>query len=215
MKISTLLQILLILLNSFIFIQSQVDEDTSMRALSCISVINHKNKEKEGVEPSVYSPEMLSCFMKISNDQTDRILSNLESGVIPLDDEEIDELTDAESLKDYSSEEIRQKTDELENAIKEFKKFDEDFSKLKEKKENGDSDNGDDNNNNQDSNNEKKGGWFGWLYKIINDWLDDNKSLFIGIAIVLMVGILTAIFGKPYEEDIENGRKVPPKDKSE
>ena len=213
MKISTILHILLIILNSFIFIESQVDEEISMRVLSCMNVINHKGKEKEGVEPSVYSPEMLSCFMKISNEQTDRILSNFESGVIPLDDEEIDELTDAESLRDYSSEEIKKKSDELENAIKEFKKFDEDFNKLKEQKENGDSDNGDDNNN-QD-NNEKKGGWFGWLFKIINDWLDDNKSLFIGMVIVVMVCILTAIFGKPYEEDIENGKKVPPKNKSE
>ena len=212
MKIS---QILLIILFSFIFCQGQLDEETSMRALSCMSVINHKNKEKVGVEPSVYSPEMLSCFLKISNEQTDRILSNLESKVIPLNDEEIEELTDIESLKDYPSEEIRKKTDELENAIKEFKKFDEDFTKLKEEKEKENSGGGDNSNNNQDNNNENKKGWFEWLSKTINDWLDDNKSLFIGIVICVLVAILTALFGKPYEEDIQNGRKEPPKDKSE
>ena len=35
------------------------------------------------------------------------------------------------------------------------------------------------------------------------------------MVIVVMVYFLTAIFGNPYEEDIENGKKVPPKNKSE
>ena len=208
--------IIFILLNSFLFIknQSPLDEDTSMRALSCISVIHHKNKGKDGEEPSVYSPEMLSCFMKISNEQSDRILSSLESGAIPLEDDEIEQVTDTDSLKDVSSEDIRKYQDQLETAIKEFKKFDEDFSKLKEKKENENSDEDNDNNENTENkdNNENKSGW---LMKTINDWLDDNKSLFIGITICVLVCILTAIFGKPYEEDIANGKKEPDKDKSE
>ena len=184
----------IIILNLFFLVACQMDEETSMRALSCVTVINHINKEGKGPEATIYSPQMLTCFIKIKDSQTDKILSNLESGTIPLEDEEIDDLTNIENLKEFSNEYLNKKSKELEKAIEEFKKFDEDFTKLKERKENE---------NNDNNNILNQAGKANSDSKKITEWLDDNKNLFIGVSICIIVFILILLFGKSYDENIQ------------
>lgn len=199
-------QLGIIILNLFLSVQCQIDEETSMRALSCVSVINHKNKEGNGPEATIYSPQMLTCFIKIKDAQTDKILSNLESGAIPLEDEEIDELTNIESLKEFSNEYLNKKSKELEKAIEEFKKFDEDFTKLKERKENENSDGNDNLNQAINTNSDSKK---------YTEWLDDNKNLFIGVSICIVVFILILLFGKSYDENIKKEENKETNNKNE
>ena len=194
-------QLGIIIFNLFLLTQSHIDEETSMRALSCVSVINHKNKEGNGPEATIYSPQMLTCFIKIKDEQTDKILSNLESGTIPLEEEEIDDLTNIESLNEFPNEYLNKKSKELEKAIQEFKKFDEDFTKLKESKEK--ENNGDNNDLNQAINSQSNS-------KKYTEWLDDNKNLFIGVSICIIVFILILLFGKSYDDiqKEENKEKI-------
>ena len=195
----------IIILNLFFLVTCQMDEETSMRALSCVTVINHINKEGKGPEATIYSPQMLTCFIKIKDSQTDKILSNLESGTIPLEDEEIDDLTNIENLKEFSNEYLNKKSKELEKAIEEFKKFDEDFTHLKERKlnENSDDDEDDDDNVNQENIKKENKYW-----KAIRDWLDDNNNYFIGIPIVIVVFVFILLFGKPYDESLIKVQKA-------
>ena len=183
----------LLFLNLFLLIQNIIDDETTMRALSCVSVITHKYKGQDSPDATLYSPPMLSCFIKISLDQSQEILENLESGVIPLEPEEIDELTNVESLKEFPQDVLKKKSQELEKAIKEFQKYDEDFNKLKERKENENSDNNND--NNKDNSNKKEK----YLAKI-KEFISENKSLWFGIVVCIVVFSLVLIFGQSYEE---------------
>ena len=193
----------LFFLNLFLLIKNQLDDETTMRALSCVSVITQKFKGQESPEASIYSPPMLSCFIKISLDQAQEILSNLESGVVPLEPEEIDELTNVESLRDMPQEELKRQSQELERAIKEFQKYDEDFNKLKEKKENENSDDNDNDKDNKNNTNKKEK-----YLKKIKEFIQENKSLWFGILICIVVFSLVLIFGKSTEEkEIENKYK--------
>ena len=194
--------LLILFLNLFLSILNILDDETTMRALSCVSVITQKYKGQDSPDATLFSPPMLSCFIKISLDQSEEILSNLESGVVPLEPEEIDELTNVENLKEYPQEELKKKSQELEKAIKEFQKYDEDFNKLKEKKENENSDNNND--NNKDKSNKKEI----YLAKI-KEFIAENKSLWFGIVICIVVFSLVLIFGKSYE-----GKKIDDKFKN-
>jgi hypothetical protein len=99
-------------------------------------------------QPNVFSPIMLSCYLKITEAQIEQVLHDFGSGASlnSLDQEEIDELTNVENLKSFPENELKKKSAELEAIIEEFKKFDKDFSKLKESKkmENDDNDSDDD-----------------------------------------------------------------------
>ena len=207
---SKISQLLFILFNFFLLVQSHKDEsplddETSMKALSCLNVVSQNVKVNNAPQPTIYSPEMLACFMKISDDQAESIFANLQSGVMPLDDEEVAELTNVESLKKFPSEEINQKSKELEKAIEEFKKFDEDFTHLKERKlnENSDDDEDDDDNVNQENIKKENKYW-----KAIRDWLDDNNNYFIGIPIVIVVFVFILLFGKSYDESLIKVQKA-------
>ena len=121
---------LITILKSLIFSIEQINENSALKALSCVTLVTaefHNKKE----EPSVYSPYVLSCFMKIKEEQAQDILSNLDEG-INLTKEEIDELIDINSLKNFSEDEVKRKSEELEYTMQEFKKLDEEYNKENE-----------------------------------------------------------------------------------
>ena len=91
MKIIHRLSELTIFLYLFLLIQSELDDDTTMKAFSCYNIINKKYKGKDEPQPTIHSPMMLSCFLKISEEQSQKILSSMEADIIPLEKEEIDE----------------------------------------------------------------------------------------------------------------------------
>ena len=129
---------LLIFITLLTLIFSKVDEITIFKALVCVNIITTK-RQKEDLEPNTLSPLILSCYIKISEEQVHRITEGIEKGLdIPLSDEEIEHLMDVDSLKDLPENEVRKKGEDLEEAIKEFQKIQEGYG------ESGDNDDYDD-----------------------------------------------------------------------
>ena len=202
---SEILLFVIILLNIFLIVEGQLDNDNSMKLFSCMRVINQKNEGEGYEEPPTNSPAMLACFIKITPEQIDSISSNYyETGIVPLEEEEINALTDVESLKEYSDDELKEKTNELEEAIKEYNKYNEDYTGENYEGENYYDENY--NNINEDYNynyndneydNEK-------LSDKIKEFFDENTIIIIWIIICVIVFVLIAIFGKEYEEKIQN-----------
>ena len=132
----------------FIYINCQIlDDRNGMKVFSCMNVMDKKYISQN--QPNVFSPTMLSCYLKITDAQIEQIIHDFGAGVSlnSLAQEEIDELTNVENLKNFPENELKKKSAELEAIIEEFKKFDKDFSKLKESKkmENDDNDSNDNN----------------------------------------------------------------------
>jgi hypothetical protein len=137
----------------FVYINCQIlDDRNGMRVFACMNVMDKKYIKQN--QPNVFSPTMLSCYLKITESQIEQVLHDFGAGVSlnSLDQEEIDELTNVENLKSFPESELKKKSAELEAIIEEFKKFDKDFSKLKESKKMENDDNDSDDNNIDDKN---------------------------------------------------------------
>ena len=88
-----------------------------MMALSCSKLLNQKHLEKSETEN--ISKMMLSCFMKITQDEAQKIF-NAKEDSIPLKSEEIEELLNTNNLKDFSKEKIKFNKDLLDKFLKEI-----------------------------------------------------------------------------------------------
>ena len=110
----------------FPLISSQLDDPSLSRLLACMSIIHQEIKSEEP-DPNIYSATMLKCYITISDSQARTLLMGLESGKNTLSKSEIRKLTDYESLKDLSPNEVKQKSIELERTLKKFKKMQEDI----------------------------------------------------------------------------------------
>ena len=119
--------LLIYLLNLISIIFCQFEDDSKTKAIACMSVISQKFKGQDP-EPGIYSTMMLKCFITLSDSQAKKILVGLESGQNVLSKKEISKLTDYESLKDMSQNELKKKSYELEKALKHFKKLQEEIT---------------------------------------------------------------------------------------
>ena len=148
----------LLLLNLFILSKCQEFNETTNKAFSCMSVINQKFKGGNQ-DSNLYSPVMLSCFSKITREQTNRVLESLrgEENFLgdPLEPEEIDELTNTDILKNMTKDEIKKLTKELEKGFKEFEQMDKDMNEMREGR-GSDEEYDENNNDNNDSERKKK-----------------------------------------------------------
>ena len=88
--------------------------------LSCSKLLNQKYKEKP--EPEITSKIMLSCFIKITQSQSQKIFYADEKDPIPLKSEEINELLDINNLKSISEEEKKVKSDLMNKFIEVIEK---------------------------------------------------------------------------------------------
>ena len=105
-----------------VLILSKSDELSILKALACVNIITSRQKNEEP-NPSTLSPKILTCFIKISDEQISKLLDNIEQGLdISLTEDEINNLMDIDSLKDLPQDEVKQKGEQLEEAIKEFQK---------------------------------------------------------------------------------------------
>ena len=105
-----------------VLILSKSDELSILKALACVNIITSRHQNEEP-DPSTLSPKILTCFIKISDEQISKLLDNIEQGLdISLTEDEINNLMDIDSLKDLSQDEVKQKGEQLEEAIKEFQK---------------------------------------------------------------------------------------------
>ena len=116
--------LLIYLLNLLSNILCQLENESVSKALACMAALNQKLRGEEP-EPSIYSTMMLKCFMTMTDSQSKKILLWIEKGQGEISQKELDKLTDYESLQDYSQNEIKQKSIELEKALKTFKKMQE------------------------------------------------------------------------------------------
>ena len=109
-----------LLITQLIFINCQTEEEESaLKAFSCITILTHKFQGQKP-DPSVFSPQMLSCFTKIKNEDLQKIISSIDSSKNPLTSKETEDLTDVSYLKNVPKEELIKKSKELESAIKLF-----------------------------------------------------------------------------------------------
>ena len=119
--------LLIYILNLITIILCQFDDESMSKAIACMSVISLHFKG-EDPDPSIYSTMMLKCFMTLSSSQSKSILLGLETGQNVLSKKEIEKLTDYESLKDMPHNELKKKSYELERALKNIKKMQEDIT---------------------------------------------------------------------------------------
>ena len=133
MKIS-----LIIFLNCLTLIFLKSDELSVFKALVCANILTRKEPNEDN-EVNSLSPILLTCFIKINDDQVRRLTEGIDKGFESiLSEEEINDLIDMESLKDLSVSEVKKRGEELEEAIKDLQKIQEGYS------ENGEDDGYDD-----------------------------------------------------------------------
>ena len=153
----------ILLISILLSSQSELKARSKMMVLSCSKLLNQNQKEKS--LPETFSKKMLSCFIKISQEQAQKIFYAKEDS-IPLKSEEIKELLNINNLKDFSEEKLKYNKDlsnkflkeiesqntrnleEVDNAEKEANKDDSGDDNKDDININDDAENGDDNNDN-------------------------------------------------------------------
>ena len=116
------------------YISCEIEDDSMLRAFSCLNIINQNFNGNEDALSKSYSPYMLSCFIKITNDQMKTIFSGIEEGnedLNLLNDDEIEQLTNVDSLQDMSEKDLKKYTANLEKTMKKFEKMDKEIEKMK------------------------------------------------------------------------------------
>ena len=116
----SILKYTIILINILLFSQTELEPRSKMMVLSCSRLLNQKYKEKP--EPEIFSKIMLSCFIKITQAQSQKIFYTEEKDPIPLESEEINKLLDINDLKEISEEEKKVKSDLMNKFIEEIEK---------------------------------------------------------------------------------------------
>ena len=157
----------ILLISILLSSQSELKARSKMMVLSCSKLLNQNQKEKS--LPETFSKKMLSCFIKISQEQAQKIFYAKEDS-IPLKSEEIKELLNINNLKDFSEEKLKYNKDllnkflkeiesqntrnleEVDNAEKEANKDDSGDDNKDDININDDAENGDDNNDNDNDN---------------------------------------------------------------
>jgi len=109
----SILKYVLIVLNILLYSQTELEAPSKEFAQSCSKLLKEKYPEKP--DPEIFTKMMLSCFIKITQSQSEKI-----SNSRPLDDEEIDLLFDMDYLNQKSEEELKQKTDLMNKFLKEI-----------------------------------------------------------------------------------------------
>jgi len=117
---------ILLILNIISITICQLENEDMTKAIGCMTLITQIFKKKEP-DPALYSSIMLKCFVTITESQARQALLDLESHKTSLSKKEIDKLMDINSLRDMGPKEIKQKTEDLEKALKNIKKMHEDM----------------------------------------------------------------------------------------
>ena len=171
------------------------DDAQGMKVVACMNIIEKRFKNVESDQSYIYSSSMLACFMQITDAQSEKVISDFETGEISFDVNEIDDLINTDFLKSVPEEEIQKKSIELENIIQEFQKFDDEFSQLKEGKINN-------NNDKKDKDSDSK-------MKKINDFLklDFDNSLLIALLILVIIIFIMIKTGITPEKEVNKNFK--------
>ena len=117
----------LILLFLLSFISCELEEEDMIRAFSCLNIVTRNVKKDEDSQTKFYSPYMLTCFIKITNEQMKKIFSGIEDDkedLNSLEEDEIQQLLDVDSLQDIPEKELKKYSVKLEKTMKKFEKMD-------------------------------------------------------------------------------------------
>ena len=224
---------LIILFIFFKYISCELEEENMLRAFSCLNIISKKlNGEEEALSNS-YSPYMLSCFIKITNEQMQTILSGIEEGneeLNSLTEDEIEQLTDYESLKDMPENELKKYSVKLEKTMKKFEKMDKEMKKGKDIQDRelnilDDDDNYDDGDIDYDDDDDyedydddeddnysshkkfkREKGFFRILFRAIKKFFN-NSNLWFAFLFLITVYFLLLAMRKSFEDDKEEKRE--------
>ena len=190
-KFSLLLILLILFLNLLISVKNEIDDETYIKALSCVNVIteNYRQRGESPEEPNLFSPEMLSCFIRISPVQAREILSNMEQEDTFLDSKDINELTNTNILRDFTQEELDIKKKELENAIDKFEKMEEDNDSLGE--------------TNSNDNSKKESIWDS-IINIIDKIFIIRSTHNFWIALAIIIVLMCTLFYMKNDEKMKN-----------
>ena len=123
------------LLNLFLLINCQDRTDEIMKVFVCIHIMEEKFPKKEE-QPTIYSPNMLSCYTKITQKQVEKAVLFFRKGgkTIPFSEKELDDLISVEGLSKIPKDILYMKKSELEKLVQDFKGIDDELKKEKEEK---------------------------------------------------------------------------------
>ena len=211
---------LIFLFDLFLIVRAQMEDENAMKVFSCINIVTSKNFKTGEMEPSYYSPIVLTCFFKIKKEQVQKILSSLGEEEDPLDPDELKELTNVDGLKDYSEEEVKKKQAELDSIVREFQRIDEEYEMREKEKymskfesENEDENYIDSDDNyelGQDQDSDSKG-FFKFLKSIIEGIIKVVSKLWFVLFILTILFLILLMVRKSY--DLEKSIKMKNEDK--
>ena len=127
----------------FKFISSELEEEDMIRAFSCLNIVTKNVRKDEDSQSKFYSPYMLSCFIKITNEQMKTIFSGIEEDkedFNSLEEEEIEQLLDLDSLQDIPEKDLKKYSVKLEKTMKKFEKMDKEIERMQKKNQKNQSD---------------------------------------------------------------------------
>ena len=125
---SILFKYTIFLLNLLLFSKAQLENKSKILVLSCSKLLNQKFKDQPKSED--FTKMMLSCFIKISQDQAQKISDRKESDSLPLKPEEINELFNIDNLKGIPEEEIKSNSELMNKFIQEIEDSEKNIRRL-------------------------------------------------------------------------------------
>ena len=125
---SILFKYTIFLLNLLLFSQARLENKSKILVLSCSKLLNQKFKDQPKSED--FTKMMLSCFIKISQDQAQKISDRKESDSLPLKPEEINELFNIDNLKGIPEEEIKSNSELMNKFIQEIEDSEKNIRRL-------------------------------------------------------------------------------------
>ena len=206
MKIS-----LIIFVNCLTLIFLKSDELSIFKALVCANILTKKEPSEDN-EVNSLSPILLTCFIKINDDQVRRLTEGIDKGFESiLSEEEINDLIDMESLKDLSVTEVKKRGDELEEAIKELQKIQEGYSEGEDDGYDDGYDDGDDDYDEYDDgrpkNNISRKGFFRLIKKGIFNFGNILLSSWYIICILVVLYLLLLEIRRNNAQETNNDKK--------
>ena len=112
----------ILILNLLTQILSQLDNIPLSKIIACITIVNEEY-EKSDIDAEFYSASMLKCYITITEKQAYNFIVSLGKGQKNMNKNERKKLLDINSLKHMSERELEKKSEEMNKALKEFQKM--------------------------------------------------------------------------------------------
>ena len=122
-----LLSTLIVLFYLFSYSFCQASNEDITKLMSCMNIISIKNKG----QPQDVQKYLLKCFITITDEEAKEVIVSVEQGIDPLEQEEIDKLTDISTLSGIPQNDLEEHLSKLRNTINAFKKLQDKFKSEK------------------------------------------------------------------------------------